>query len=205
MKEVNEPYQEQMRRQVNHLLTNKHVTDKEVYLISTGFFKQYSHIEHEVTHEELIREIRKTYVEEKLFERIKNHLNRLGALEYSSVEFSQQEKKELLKELKEFIQQLYQKKEKKNTFLKKIRQLFSRRKKEQNKKEKKQLRELRSYIDELEQSEKTERTHILYHKAVVLYETLEESEKIPFYNDLMGIYHSLHEEEKPHRPKKNKK
>ena len=79
---------------------------EEVYHIVKYFFKKILEIDYEFTHQELLEELEKMYLEKKHHEQISEFITTIGIMEYTDKEFTQSELKTLLKELSEIVNSL---------------------------------------------------------------------------------------------------
>lgn len=231
-----------MHYKILHAKTRARITDKDVYRLSKEFFSQLLGLEYEFTHEELIEELRKTYMEKKDLEQTVNFIKRMGKMEFTSNEFSDEELKAMLDELHEILDHLVQEEEKLSW--------FGRWKKRMEKKEEKKLsedverystienseevphtapekaeeeipesnEEDNTYSEEISEEDNTEtekaptdklkdclqkiknekdkdKRKAIYQEAIIVYELLDEKQKIEYYNDLLKIYYAINEEE----------
>lgn len=79
------------------------IDQKEVYNLIKDFFKEWLNLDYECTHEELIDELEKTYLESNFHKRVINFIKSIGIIEYTDKEFSQEELEKQLEELDELL------------------------------------------------------------------------------------------------------
>jgi hypothetical protein len=96
----------QIHHKILHAKTRARITDRDVYLLSKDFFTQLLDLDYEFTHEELIDELKKTYMEKKDLKQAIAFITQMGKMEFTSNEFSHEELKEMLNELHEILNHL---------------------------------------------------------------------------------------------------
>ena len=89
------------------LLLKRDVDEKELYSVIRLFFADFLKLEYEFTYEELSQELNKIFLKQALKQRIDKMLEDLSWLEYMpDHELSQSEKKTILNDFKDLIEQL---------------------------------------------------------------------------------------------------
>lgn len=89
------------------LLVKQDVNEKELYGLIRHFFADFLRLEYEFTYEELSQELNKIFIKQALKQRIDKMLEDLSWFEYMpDHELSQEEKKRLLNDFKDMIDQL---------------------------------------------------------------------------------------------------
>ncbi len=89
------------------LLVKQDITEKELYGLIRHFFADFLRLEYEFTYEELSQELNKIFIKQALKQRIDKMLEDLSWFEYMpDHELSQEEKKRLLNDFKDMMDQL---------------------------------------------------------------------------------------------------
>jgi hypothetical protein len=81
---------------IKHIILKDEISEMEVYLIVKNFFKEYLELNFEFTHEELIDELEKNYIEPKLKTKIVFLIKTIGVIEYSDTKFTFEKLKNML-------------------------------------------------------------------------------------------------------------
>ncbi len=178
------------------------IDQKEVYNLIKDFFKEWLNLDYECTHEELIDELEKTYLESNFHKRVINFIKSIGIIEYTDKEFSQDELNKQLEELDELLDILVKGEVTHDeSFLKKI---FSHKKnseelqKEIFEKEKILSNELdegtlNEKIKEIENvvEENVDKAKEKYVKAMKYYEKLSSEKQKKYYPKLNDLYKKI--------------
>lgn len=187
----------QIHYKILHAKTKARITDKDVYVLSKEFFTQLLNLDYEFSHEELIEELKKTYMEKKDLDKTIKFINKMGKMEFTSNNFSQEELKGMLDELHEILDHLVHEEEHIGWFEKLKRRLG---KKEAEKiieepADKGYVEQLKEYLKKIKTEKDKEKLKEYYQEAITTYELLSEKAKIKFYNDLLKIYYIINNEE----------
>jgi len=118
--ETHEPMaiKKRFKQKVKYISTKAHVSEKEVYDIVRDFFKETLKLDYEFTHDELIEEIGKTYLEHDFHKKMVTFIEKIGEMEYSRYDFTQEELKNCLAEMNNIIDSLIHTKHKKTFMIK---------------------------------------------------------------------------------------
>ncbi len=192
-KEVEQNKIDKILNEVKQLKLRTRITDKEIYLISKKFFLELLDLKEELTFEEIIEELKRTYIEKDKLEQCIFYLKKINKLEYLSEEHNQDELKEDLVELEKLIILLKEKSDKKETFFEKIKTKIK------NKlllKEEQKILELTELIRKANETETFKQRMRHYKKARKIYNHTSEKNKSYFYEALSKTYHKLKAEEK---------
>ena len=190
---------ERMHKKLSHASSRGHVNEKEIYALSKEFFGELLKLDYEFTHEELIDELKKTYLEKKDLDQTVAFIRKIGVMEFTSNEYSQDELKTMLEELKTILNRLVHE-EKKLSWLARLKQsLFGKKKKTEEEKTQSIGKEavLAGLLEQLKKTPEGKEKQEIYKKAIITYELLDEEAKVMFYNDLLGIYYDLQHQPRP--------
>ena len=89
------------------LLLDKDVDDRELYSVIRSFFSEFLKLDYAFTYEELSQELNKIFIKQALKSKIDRLLEDLTVLEYTSgFELSQSEKKKILSDFKDMVDEL---------------------------------------------------------------------------------------------------
>lgn len=98
---------ENHHKKIDYALAKAFLKDFDVYNLVQDFFAEFLNLNYKFTHEELVKELDKLFLEEKLKNKIINFLEKLSFIEFNSdSEPTQEELKKLVLEFKEIINQL---------------------------------------------------------------------------------------------------
>lgn len=81
---------------IKYINSKNKISEKEIYLTIKDFFKKYLDLDYEFTHEELVEELEKNYIEPKLKNKIIHLIKMIGVIEYSDKKFTQEQMKNML-------------------------------------------------------------------------------------------------------------
>ncbi|MFP4118945.1 MAG: hypothetical protein ACLFTH_02720 [Candidatus Woesearchaeota archaeon] len=178
---------------IKHALSKQHIHQKEVYSIVKTFFKELLDLEYEFTHEELIEELQKIYLDKKHHEKLKTFITTVGMMEYTNKKFSQEELHELLEELKTIIDLLIKHHAKTSSFVKFLSKLglHKKRKVEMETDKIEAKEELFRLLKAVEHEDNSKRAKELYNKSLKYYNSLSKEEKQRYYDKLMQAYNKL--------------
>jgi hypothetical protein len=126
-KEAEVDLHQRMHKKITHAKQRGHISDKEIYTLSKEFFAELLKLDYEFTHEELIDELQKTYLEKKDLEQTIAFIKKVGVMEFTSNEYNQEELKIMLDELQTILDRLVQEKKELGWFAR-IKQLFHKKK-----------------------------------------------------------------------------
>jgi hypothetical protein len=174
----------------------KSLSEREVYLIAKEFFQDLLKLNYEFTHDELIEELRKTYLDKESFAKLESFILLLGQMEYSKKEFTQEELKVMLEEMKVIVDKLIHHHHKKKTIVEKIiTLLYPQRKKEfdfetsalekleekiikeEEVIDKKIIKEMETLIEKATTQPTRERAKEMYEDIKQLYDSLDKKEQ----------------------------
>ncbi|MEM4259862.1 MAG: hypothetical protein QXG00_01350 [Candidatus Woesearchaeota archaeon] len=98
---------ENHHKKIDYALEKAFLKDFDVYNLVQDFFAEFLNLNYKFTHEELVKELDKLFLEDKLKIKIINFLEKLSFMEFNSdSEPTQDELKRLILEFKEIINQL---------------------------------------------------------------------------------------------------
>jgi len=174
----------------------KSLSEREVYLIAKEFFQDLLKLNYEFTHDELIEELRKTYLDKESFTKLESFIMLLGQMEFSKKEFTQEELKVMLEEMKVIVDKLIHHHHKKKTIIEKIiTLLYPQRKKEfdfetsalekleekiikeEEVIDKKIIKEMETLIEKATTQPTRERAKEMYEDIKQLYDSLDKKEQ----------------------------
>ncbi|MGM5481376.1 MAG: hypothetical protein ACQESE_03115 [Nanobdellota archaeon] len=178
---------------IKHALSKQHIHQKEVYNIVKIFFKELLELDYEFTHEELMEELQKIYLDKKHHDKLKIFITRVGMMEYTDKKFSQEELHDLLSELHSIIDLLIKHHAKTHWFIKILSELGLHKKKkvEMIPDEIEAKEELFRLLNAVEREENAMRAKELYNKSLKFYNSLSKDEKQKYYDQLMKTYNKL--------------
>ena len=111
-------------KKIQYISSKNRISQREVYKLITEFFEELLELHYEFSHEELIEELKKTFMEENQYEEIVLFLKKIGQIEFTKKEFNQEELKEMLKEMHQILDKLIHHEEREKTFWSKIHSYF---------------------------------------------------------------------------------
>lgn len=201
---------DETEEEIKYVQKKLQIEDKEVYLLSKQFFKKLLELDYETTYEELLEEIDKIYLDKELRKEIQAFIINIGQIEYSRKEFSQEELRILLDELKRISRKLIHIHKQKGFFSRLIIKLGAKEEGEETtigslkeivRKEENEIEEqvkLSNLRDALIASEKAmdeehneEKAKQLYQKAMQIYSELSKEQQNFVYPELMKTYNHL--------------
>jgi len=193
----------EIHHKILHAKTKARITDKDVYTLSKDFFMQLLDLDYEFSHEELIEELKKTYMEKKDLDKVIKFINKMGKMEFTSNNFSNEELKGMLDELHEILDHLVHEEEHIGWFEKLKRRLG---KKEAEKiieepADKDYTEQLKEYLKKIKTEKDEEKLKEYYQEAISTYELLSEKAKIEYYNNLLKIYYIINKKEMQEKDK----
>jgi hypothetical protein len=98
---------ENHHKKIDYALAKAFLKDFDVYNLVQDFFAEFLNLTYKFTHEELVKELDKLFLEDKLKTKIINFLEKLSFMEFNSDrEPTQEELKKLVLEFKDIINQL---------------------------------------------------------------------------------------------------
>lgn len=93
--------------EINYLKSKVKIHEKELYYLIRNFFKELLQLDYEFTHEELVEELGKTYMNQKIHDEFVRIIRTIGQIEYSEKDFNQEELRNLLQDLEKNIDKLF--------------------------------------------------------------------------------------------------
>ncbi|MBN1175066.1 hypothetical protein JXA48_00315 [Candidatus Woesearchaeota archaeon] len=201
---------DETEEEIKYIQKKLQIEDKEVYLLSKQFFKKLLELDYETTYEELLEEIDKIYLDKELRKEIQAFIINIGQIEYSRKEFTQEELRILLDELRRISKKLIHIHQQKGFFARLLIKLGAKEESEETtvgslkeivEKEEDKLEEqvkISNLRDSLIASEKAmdeehneEKAKKLYQKAMQLYSELSKEQQNFIYPELMKTYNHL--------------
>ncbi len=173
--------------------SKRHLDQKEVYDITKTFFRELLQLKYEFTHEELIEELQKIYLDKNHHEKIKTFIKKIGMMEYTNKTYSDDELNEMLDEMTAIITILIRHHSKK-TILHKIMTALGiyRLKRTPSTKDTTEAKEeLFRLLRIVEDETDIEKAKHIYSKSLEQYNHLTKEEKEKYYQDLMKTYNKL--------------
>lgn len=166
-------------QQIKYLYGKVTLTPEEVYTVTKNFFSQLLEIDYEFSHEELLEELSKTYIDIELKEYIKKFIQSIGKIEYNSqIKFSPEELKVFLEQLQQIVDKLVIEEAKQNS---RGFSLFAT-------KETKNLGEL---IEEIKLETRLDQAKEKYQEALETYNNMDESDQQFYYDRLQEAFKHL--------------
>lgn len=167
------------QQQIKYLYDKVTLTEEEIYIVTKDFFSELLELNYQFSHEELLEELGKTYIEIQVKEEIQQFIKKIGRIEYNSnITFELEELKKILTELQEIVDKLISEETKQNS---KGFSLFSKQK-EQTIGE--LIEDVKSELDAQKAKEK-------YQQALTKYNNLNEQEQQMYYERLQEAYEFL--------------
>ena len=191
----------QIHHKILHAKTRARITDKDVYILSKDFFMQLLDLDYEFSHEELIEELKKTYMEKKDLDKAIKFINKMGKMEFTSNNFSHEELKGMLDELHEILDHLVHEEEHIGWF-EKLRRRLGKAEAEkiiEEPADKEYIEQLKECLEKIKTENDNEKMKEHYQEAITTYELLSEKAKIKYYNNLLKIYYLINNEEMHHK------
>ena len=166
-------------QQIKYLYDKVTLTEEEIYIVTKDFFSALLELEYQFSHEELLDELKKTYIDTQVKEQVQKFIKNIGRIEYNSnITFELEELKKFLEELQGIVDKLITEETKQNS---KGFSLFSKQKEET--------------IGELIEKVKTEREPKLakqhYQEALKKYNRLNQQEQQLYFERLQEAYEFL--------------
>lgn len=185
------------KAKIKHAREKQRLDQKEVYNITKSFFKELLELDYEFTHEELMEELQKIYLEKKHHEKLKLFITKVGMIEYTDKKFSEKELDKLLTELETIIDILI--KHHSNTpwlvkFIAKL-GMHSKKKPELKKNTTEAKEQLFRLLNAVEQEGNEQKAKELYSKSLQFYNNLSKEEKQNYYERLMKTYNKLNKKD----------
>lgn len=107
-------------QQIDATIEKTNIAERDVYVIAKEFFKTILELEYEFTHEELLEELHKTYIDQEEYDRLEKFILAWGQIEYQKKTFTQKELKVLLEEMRTVINHLIKQNKTKQSFFKQL-------------------------------------------------------------------------------------
>ena len=111
-------------QKINYIISKAHINQADVYYTAKEFFQGLLQLDYEFTHEELLEEFEKTYLDRKTHDKLKDFIKTVGQMEYSTKQFSQKELKVLLEDMRAIINSLLSHHKRKQSLTDKLRSFF---------------------------------------------------------------------------------
>lgn len=201
-------------KKLNYISSKARINQKELYSIVKQFFEELLELHYEFSHEELIEELKKTFIEREKYESVVTFLKKIGQIEFTKKEFSQEELRDLLEEMHLLLDQLIHQEERKKSFKEKLRDFFFKKEttiqhldkqivkdkhriegeiKEHHKRHEQELKHLLNELKHHLEKGKTQQAEEHYSKALGHYDSLHELQQKEYYPLLMKLYTLLEE------------
>ncbi|MGE0793006.1 MAG: hypothetical protein AB7V77_02365 [Candidatus Woesearchaeota archaeon] len=178
-----------IKQRISYLKSKPSISEREVYFLFKDFFKELLNINYEFTHEELISEIEKTYLDYDLHEKIIKFIKKIGKIEYSNNSYASQELINLLNELDKLIDILLssEHKHKIKTHLIFDKKIYEKFEKSNDSYIKEKFERIQYYltIKDVENAKK------IYKELLEEYNKLEEKNKKQYYEFIQEIYKTI--------------
>lgn len=110
--------QDVVQRKIRYINSKPRLIDRDIYVLVKDFFKELLQMDFEFTHDELMDELKNVYLEASFKDRLFSFLKDLGKMEYTNVEYTQEDLKKLLIEFEFLLRKLITNHKKKNFFQK---------------------------------------------------------------------------------------
>lgn len=195
-------------QKIIYLSSKGNLNEKEVYHTVKSFFKELLILDYEFTHDELIDELHKTYLDKESFKQVSSFLDSIGRMEYSHETFTQQELLVLLEEMRKIVRKLIHHHRQKSFFEKIIIKLGIKTEEDLEKKpferideeiikEEEEIDEqiatqhVIEILTEIEKSRDEKASKKLYAQATQEYEKLEKHDQERIYPELQKAYHHI--------------
>ena len=187
----------EIEAKIKHALSKHHINQKEVYTITKEFFKEYLDLEYEFTHEELLEELQKIYLDKEHQKIISSFVTTIGLLEYTDKTFSQEELQLLFTQLQEIITLLI-KHHSTTSWFDKVLLKIGINKQTQTSIEEEQLekqQELFKLLRKVDDENNIEKAKELYSESLEYYNSLPKKDQKKYYDQLMNTYNKLQQVE----------
>ena len=200
-------------KQINYVASKAKINQQEVYTTVKSFFRELLELNYEFTHEELIEELHKIYLDKKTHDELVAFLEHLGKMEYTKKEYSQEELESILEEMRHILNHLIHHHKKKLSLkdkllvklhLKKIttekidakeKPLIELeeeiKKEEEDVKEEEELITMQKLLKKVASETDVKKAKVAYKKASESYSKLKPEEQKVMYDELMNAYKKL--------------
>jgi hypothetical protein len=196
-------------QKINYISSKAHISQTDVYYTAKEFFAQLLQLDYEFTHEELLEEFEKTYLDKDTHEKLIDFIKTIGQMEYSTKKFSQNELKTLVEEMRDIINNLLSHHKRNHSLIDSVRNFlfpskyqvkdvtaFEALQKKVNEEDEIITEELEAQdaasfakiIEAIYNAENVKIGKANYKKAMAFYNTLDEEEQSKLYDDLMEAY-----------------
>lgn len=199
-------------KKIEYISSKTNINQREVYKLIKEFFQELLGLNYEFSHEELIEELKKTFMTREQYEKVVIFLRKIGQIEFTKKEFTQEELKYILREMHTILDQLIHKDERKQGFVQELKEFFFKQEtplerldkevihdeqeveRELHNHHKKHELELQQLLKEIKvQMESGNNTSAAkkYSKALHHYDSLHEMQQEKYYEVLKKIYEIL--------------
>lgn len=195
-------------QKIIYLSSKGNINEKEVYHTVKTFFKELLVIDYEFTHDELIDELHKTYLDKESLDQVTKFVDSIGRMEYSHKAFSQEELLVLLEEMRKIVRKLIHHHKKKHWAERLLINLHLKKDDDPDKKpfdkldeevikeeeeidEKIAVAEVIDILTEIEKTTDEKKGKKLYKQAMTEYDKLEKKDQEMIYPELMKAYHHI--------------
>lgn len=166
-------------QQIKYLYEKAILSEEEIYTMIKDFFGSLLELDYQFSHEELLDELNKTYIDSKIKQDIEVMVKNIGRIEYnSSVSFQPEELKQFLSQLQEISDKLILEEAKQNS---KGFSLFSRQ----------EERSIGSIIEDVKSETKIEKAKKYYQEALTKYNSMSKKDQEFYYERLQEAYEHL--------------
>lgn len=204
---------EKTKDKIKYTTSKARINEKEVYQLVKEFFMELLELDYEFTHEELIQEMKKTYIDRENLDAIVTFLERIGEMEFTGKKFTQKELRGMLEDLHHVIDMFVHDKEKPG-FWKRMRRKLSRKKEivdttslemldnkvqeEVNRvsealtdRQEDILMQIHSYIEQIKEEEDKHQKKELYKLAMEQYNHLPDDQQSKVYDELFLLFKEI--------------
>ncbi|MCA9478128.1 MAG: hypothetical protein KC535_03210 [Nanoarchaeota archaeon] len=166
-------------QQIRYLNDKATLTEEEIYTVTKDFFSSLLDLDYQFSHEELLDELGKTYIDAQLKKQIEEFIHNIGRIEYNSaISFEQDQLRQFLGTVQEVSDKLIAEETKQNS---KGFSLFS----------KKQEKSLGELIEEVQAEPRLEKAKALYQEALRKYNELSQKDQQLYFDRLQEAYQHL--------------
>ncbi len=202
---------EKTKQRIHQTISKARINEKEVYQLVKEFFMELLELDYEFTHEELIQEMQKTYIDKDNLVVIISFLEQIGEMEFTGKRFTQKELRKLLEDLHNIIDLFVQEQEHPSLWRQIKHKLLGSKETKINTKNLKELdrkvesevseinqsmtdrqedvlMQIQSYIEQIKAKEDRRQKKELYKLAMEQYEQLSEEQQAKIYDELNELF-----------------
>ncbi|MCC7574193.1 hypothetical protein KO361_01230 [Candidatus Woesearchaeota archaeon] len=105
-----------LSKKTNYYLNKPLVTDSDLYYFVKDFFREFLDINHELSFDEIIRELDKVFVNKEVKKAVVDYVNKIKAVEYKDSFFDEEKIRDLIKEFYDVVKFLRSEEKKEKSF-----------------------------------------------------------------------------------------